>query len=113
MRRIPHFYFSNLDPVDFTKFYVTLKKYPADWTPGNRVKIVWDPAELALDQPVTIHIITLVLNPFGIVQARVTITVIKEQENTGNAEFNLPDLANERSVVSEPSMPLFPIFVRY
>ncbi|XP_074615471.1 protein mesh-like [Acropora palmata] len=84
-----------LDPVDFTKTYVTLKKYPAAWTPSNRVKIVWDPAELALDQPVTIQIITLVLNPFGIVQARATITVIKEQENTGNAEFNLPYLANE------------------
>lgn len=61
----------------------------------------------------TIQIIILVLNPFGIVQARAAITVIKEQENTGNAEFNLPDLANARSVVSEPSMPLFPILVRY
>ena len=105
--------FPNLDPVDFTKSYVTLKKYPAAWTPGNRVKIIWDPTELAVDQPVTIQIVTLVLNPPGIVQAHAIITVIKEQENTGNAEFKLPDLANERSVVSEPSMPLFQIFARY
>ena len=66
-----------------------------------------------MDRPVTIQIITLVLNPLGIVQARAIITVIKEQENTGKAEFNLPDLANERSVVSEQSMPLFLIFARY
>ena len=110
VRRLRHFYFSNLDPVDFTKSYVTLRKYPAAWTPGNRVKIVWDPAQLAVDQPVTIQIITLVLNPLGIVQARATITVIKEQENTGNAEFNLPDLFNERSVVSNHRCLCFQFF---
>lgn len=110
VRRFPHFYFSNLDPVDFTKSYVTLRKYPAAWTPGNRVKIVWDPAELTLDQPVKIQIITLVLNPLGIVQARATVTVIKEQKNTGNAEFNLPDLFNERSVVSNHRCLCFQFF---
>ncbi|XP_068710936.1 protein mesh-like [Montipora foliosa] len=82
----------NLDPVNLTKSFVKLREYPTAWTAGSRVKITWDPTELA-DQPVTVQIINLVINQFDIVQPHSNISVVKEQENTGKAEFDLPHLA--------------------
>lgn len=92
-----HFCFVFLEPVNFYNTSVQLSEYPTVWTPGGRVRVLWNSKELA-DQPVTIDIINLVEH-LGTIQVHSNITVVSEQENTGKSEFNLPDLDNIRSVV--------------